>query len=88
MSSPTSPPTVRRSVAIPSALVDEAIEIAPERLRGNFNQLVRTALEEYVDRRREEQFASDMQRMADDPEIQAEVRVIQREFAAADGDGL
>jgi len=88
MSSPTSPPAVRRSVAIPSALVDKAIEMAPERLRRNFNQLVRAALEEFVDRRKEEQFASDMQRMADDPEVQAEVRAIEREFAAADGDGL
>jgi metal-responsive CopG/Arc/MetJ family transcriptional regulator len=88
MTSPTQSSTVRRSIAIPAAVVEEATRMAPERLRGNFNQLVRTALEEFIQRRRDERFALEMERMAADPEILAEVRSIQQELAIADGDGL
>jgi post-segregation antitoxin (ccd killing protein) len=88
MSSPRSSHTVRRSVAIPSALVAEALSIAPQDLKTNFNQLVRTALEEFVARHREQRFAAEMERMARDPEIVAELQTIEDEFASAEGDGL
>lgn len=88
MPSPRTTHTIRRSVAIPAALISEARDMAPEGLQGNFNQLVRIALEEFVARRREHRFAAEMEQMAGDPEVQAELRTIGREFGAADGDGL
>jgi hypothetical protein len=75
-------------VALPSVLVSEATRLAPEGVETNFNRLVRTALEEYVERRRQEEFAAAMQRMAEDPEIQAEIQAVQRELAETEGDGL
>jgi hypothetical protein len=88
MSSPRSSHTIRRSVAIPSALVAEAQGVAPPDLKTNFNQLVRTALEEFVARHREQRFAAEMERMARDPEILAELQAIEDEFAPTEGDGL
>ena len=88
MSPKSSSTTVRRSVALPSVLVSEANRLAPEGVESNFNRLVRTALEEYVERRRQEEFAAAMQRMAEDPEIRAEIQAIQRELAETEGDSL
>ncbi len=86
MASPTN--TVRRSVSLPPDLVSEAIRSAPPGLKGNFNRLVRTALEEYIQSRKARAFAGKMQAMAQDPDIQREIAVINREFAPAEADGL
>jgi hypothetical protein len=88
MSSPRASHTIRRSIAIPAALIEEAQNVAPAGPRTSFNRLVRIALEEFVARRREERFATEMERMAQDPDVQAELRTIEHEFAVADGDGL
>ena len=86
MPSPKS--SIRRSVSLPPDLVAEAVKSAPPGLKGNFNRLVRTALEEYIRSRRARAFAEQMQAMAEDPDIQREVTAINREFAQADADGL
>ena len=86
MSSPKT--SVRRSVFLPSDLVAEAVESAPDGLKENFNRLVRTALEEYIESQKSRAFADEMRTMAADPDIQREVTAIDREFAQTEADGL
>ena len=86
MPSPTT--TVRRSVSLPPDLVAEAVESAPHALKGNFNRLIRTALEEYVETRKARAFADQMRAMAADPDVQREITTINKEFRRADADGL
>jgi len=80
--------TIRRSVALPGALVEELSILAPAELAGNWNRLVITALGEYAARRRALAFESQMAAMAADPGVQAECAIIAKEFSAADLDGL
>ncbi len=80
--------SVRRSVALPPALVERAMEAAPPELQGNFNGLVRSLLEAYVEQRRAYEFAHEMQLMAADPSIQQESAFINSDFAVAESDGL
>lgn len=82
------PSTVRRSVALPRQLIQDAAEVAPAELRGNLNRLVVTSLREYAERRRAQAFEEAVARMADDPTIRKECARIAREFAGADADGL
>lgn len=84
----TKPRTVRRSVALPGALVEELSALAPAELRGNWNRLVTVALLEYAARRRALAFESQMAAMAADPEVQAECTLIAQEFSVANLDGL
>jgi len=86
MSSPTT--TVRRSVSLPPDLVAKAVESAPQALRDNFNRLVRTALEEYIETRKARAFAEQMQAMAADPDVQREITTINKEFRHTGIDGL
>jgi hypothetical protein len=79
---------IRRSVALPRALVDEVRSVAPVPLRANFNRLVSTALRDFADAQRAKAFERAMQEMAADPEIQAECRAIARDFAHTELDGL
>lgn len=80
--------TVRRSVALPRRLVDEASASAPPALRTNLNRLVTVALQEYAGRRKARAFEEAVARMAADPAIQAECAAIGREFSSAERDGL
>ena len=80
--------TIRRSVALPGALVEELSALAPTELRGNWNRLVTVALREYAARQRALAFESQIAAMAADPEVQAECAIIAKEFFAADLDGL
>lgn len=80
--------SIRRSVALPKRLVDEVAAVAPPELRGNWNRLVIVALEEFAGERRRQEFERAMARMAADPAIQKECAAIQREFSAAEADGL
>lgn len=80
--------SVRRSVVLSARLLKEVERTAPAAMRGNFNRLVRTALEEFVRRRDEAEFAEAMARMARDPAIRAECRAIEAEFRPAEPDGL
>jgi hypothetical protein len=82
------PRTIRRSVALPGALVEELSVLAPAELAGNWNRLVITALGEYAARRRALAFESQMAAMAADPGVRAECAIIAKEFSAADLDGL
>jgi hypothetical protein len=82
------PTVVRRSVALPRALVDDVTSVAPPPLRENFNRLVSAALREFAARQRASAFEKAMQEMGADPEIQAECRAIARDFAHTELDGL
>jgi hypothetical protein len=74
--------TLRRSVALPGALVSELKSVAPPELRSNLNHLVIHSLQEYVSRRRRQEFESSVAAMAEDPQVQAECTAMARDFAA------
>ena len=80
--------TLRRSIALPEQLVREAVCNAPSDIGDNFSRLVTVALQEHIVRRKSNGFEEAMARMAADPAIQAECRLIEHEFAAAEMDGL
>jgi hypothetical protein len=80
--------TVRRSVALPSQLINEASAVAPPELRHNLNRLVTVALQEFATKRRERAFEQAIAQMAADPAIQAECAAITKDFTVADADGL
>jgi hypothetical protein len=80
--------TVRRSVALPRELVEEAQGAAPPELAHNLNRLVATALREYAARQQRRAVEQAIAQMAADPAIQAECGTIARDFAATEGDGL
>jgi hypothetical protein len=80
--------TLRRSVALPSALIGELNSVAPPDLRANLNRLVILSLQEYISRRRRQEFESAMAAMAEDPQVQAECAAIARDFALTEMDGL
>jgi len=80
--------TLRRSVALPSALIGELNSVAPPELRTNLNRLVIVSLQEYVARRRREEFDRAIAAMAGDPQVRAECAAIARDFAATEADGL
>jgi hypothetical protein len=82
------PTTLRRSVALPSALLGELHSVAPPELRANLNRLVIVSLQEYIARRRRQAFASAIAAMAGDPQVQAECAAIARDLAATEMDGL
>jgi hypothetical protein len=80
--------TIRRSVALPRQLVDEASAVAPPELRQNLNRLVTVALQEFAAKRRERAFEQAIAQMAADPAIQAECAAITKDFTVAEADGL
>jgi hypothetical protein len=80
--------TLRRSVALPSALINELKSVAPPELRSNLNRLVILSLQEYVSRRRRQEFENAVAAMAEDPEIKAQCAAIAKDFAATEMDGL
>lgn len=79
---------IRRSIAIPRALVDELNAVVTETERVSFNRLVTAALKAYIKARRRQAFIADLERMAADPEVQREFRAIDREFRCTEMDGL
>jgi hypothetical protein len=79
---------VRRSIALPRKLVEEAKSAAPPELKENFNRLVIVALEDFAAHRRKQTFEEAMNQMGDDPEIKAQCQTIVREFAETERDGL
>jgi hypothetical protein len=62
--------------------------VAPPELRTNLNRLVILSLQEYVSRRRRQEFEGAVAAMAEDPQVQAECAAIARDFAATETDGL
>ncbi|RJQ27157.1 hypothetical protein C4565_05505 [Candidatus Parcubacteria bacterium] len=80
--------TVRRSVALPESLANEAMSVAPPGSEKNFNQVVLLALSEFVSNRKKEAFAQAMERMAADPAIISECAAVSRDFAGTETDGL
>jgi metal-responsive CopG/Arc/MetJ family transcriptional regulator len=80
--------TIRRSVALPSTLIGELNSVAPPELRTNLNRLVILSLQEYVSRRRRQEFDNAVAAMAKDPQVQAECAAIAKDFATTEMDGL
>ena len=80
--------TVRRSVALPREIVEAASRAASPELRHNLNRLVIVALEEFIARRRLNEFEAAMEQMAADGAIRSESRRVGEEFAVAESDGF
>ena len=80
--------TVRRSIALPRRLMEEVVSLAPAEAASNWNRLVVTALEEYASRQRRMKLEESMAEMAADPDIRAEIRLINKLFRKTDRDGL
>ena len=80
--------TLRRSVALPRQLVEEALALAPPELQANLNRLVIVSLRQYLEGRRQWAAEQAMAEMAADPQLQAVCSDIAREFASAESDGL
>jgi hypothetical protein len=80
--------TIRRSVALPRQLINEASAVAPPELRQNLNRLVTVALQEFAARRRERAFEQAIAQMAADPAIQAECAAITKDFSITEADGI
>ena len=84
----TVPKTIRRSVALPRRLIEEASALAPPELGQNLNRLVTVALQEFAARRKARAFEEAMTQMAADPAIRSECAAIERDFSIAEADGL
>ena len=80
--------TVRRSVALPRHLVDQATAVAPPELGQNLNRLVTVALQEFAAKRKARAFEEAMAQMAADPAIRSECAAVERDFYIAEADGL
>lgn len=80
--------TVRRSVALPRHLVEEASAVAPPELRHNLNRLVTVALQEFAAKRNPREFEEAMAQMATDQAIRMECAAIEKDFSIAEADGL
>ena len=79
---------LRRSVAIPRELVEEAMAVAEPELRDNFNRLAIVAVEEFTQSRKAARFERAMAAMAADPAVRRESAAIERSFRSAERDGL
>ena len=79
---------VRRSFVLPARLVEQVSEAAPPEYGDNLNAAVRHALEEFVRRKDDEEFAREMAAMAADPQIQAVNAELNHAFRHALMDGL
>ena len=79
---------VRRSIALPRELVNEAKSVAPSEIGDNFNRLVIIALENFTARRKKRTFEETMNQMGSDPEILGECRTINKKFLKTEKDGL
>ena len=80
--------TVRRSVALPSALIEEALAAAPPEFANNLNGLFREALKKYIAGRRAEAFDREMAEMAADPGLFQASAGLTEDFRFAEADGL
>jgi len=79
---------VRRTVASPEQLVQEALAWAPPESTGNLNRLVAESLAEFIAHKKACAFESAMAATGIDPAIRKECAAITNEFACADRDGL
>ena len=82
------PKTVRRSVALPRHLIEEANAVAPAELGQNLNRLVTVALQEFAARRKALAFEAAMAQMAADPPFRTECASIEKDFRVTEADGL
>ena len=80
--------TVRRSFALSSKLIDEALMASTEAKGINLNKLVTLALQEYVSNSKRREFEKLTQEMGTDLDILRECAVINKEFTKTEMDGL
>ena len=79
---------VRRSVALPEQLVQEALAWASPESAGNLNRLIAESLAEFIARKKACAFEDAMAAMTADPAIRKECAAVANEFACADLDGM
>lgn len=84
----TAKKTIRRSIALPSELVEELRAAAPPELHDNFNRLVTSILVDFTKRQKKYQFETAMAEMANDPAIREVSSILSEEFTEAENDGL
>jgi len=82
------PKTIRRSVALPESLANEAMAVAPAEPNRNFNRVVVLALKEFIASRKQKAFAESMERMAADPDVISECSVTHEGLMHTETDGL
>jgi hypothetical protein len=82
------PGIVRRSFALPAKLIEQVSEAAPPPYGANVNAAVRHALEQFVERRRREEFELRMDEMAKDPWIRQVNAEIFRELEGSPDEAL
>jgi len=70
------------------AVADELETILEQNPGQNVNRLMNTALEEFIQRRRQREFELAMAEMAADPAVRKECSRIRRQFCTTDMDGL
>jgi hypothetical protein len=75
-------------VALPESLAAEAMAVAPDEPKKNFNRIVVLALTEFVAARKRETFAKSMEMMAADREVVSECAVIKEGLLRTEMDGL
>lgn len=75
-------------LAIPRELLEAASTLAPRDLRGRWARIVRTAVQQFLIRRKREHFAESMAEMARDPQAMAVNRQISMWGLATEVDGL
>jgi hypothetical protein len=80
--------SIRRSVALPESLATEAMAVAPDEQKKNFNRVVVLALTEFIAARKRKAFAKSMEMMAADREVVSECAVIQAGLQETEMDGL
>ncbi len=81
------PSSLRRSVAVPRQLAEDALRAAHEEA-DNFNRVVVLALREFVARRNRRAFAREMDEMGRDPQILEVSQELESAFRVTDLDGL
>lgn len=80
--------TIRRSIAVPANLIQEALAAAGAEAQGNLNKVVKIALRAFVEECRRAAFGEEMARMAADPHVRRESAALERAFRVTESDGL
>ena len=80
--------TVRRSIALPRKLVEDAKSVAPRSIKKTLIDWSWWPWRIFPRARRKQTFEEAMKRMGGDPEISAQCQTIVRGFGETEGDGL
>lgn len=78
----------RTTISIPEQLIERALKVRPGREQRVLSAVVSEALERFVAEEEQAEFERQLEKMAHDPHVRAEVARINEEFAATETDGL